>query len=124
MLRKRYAHEPNGLSLRKHAQNFSGKCLIFLALLSRRLRGWPCSVVRRSSVVVRPQFQRSSPLKPLGQSKPNFTWSILRTGGPSHMTKMAAMPIYGKSHKKSSHLEPVNRIQRNLVCSTGNSGSL
>ena len=29
------------------------------------------SSVRRPSVV-RPQFQRSSPLKPLGQSKPNF----------------------------------------------------
>ena len=28
----------------------------------------------------RPQFQRSSPLKPLGQSKPNFVWSILRNG--------------------------------------------
>ena len=28
----------------------------------------------------RPQFQRSSPLKPRGQSKPNFMWSILRKG--------------------------------------------
>ena len=54
---------------------------------------------------VRPQFQRSSPLKPLGQSKPNFMWSILRRGTKvninhlGHMTKMAAMPIYGKNHK-------------------------
>ena len=33
-----------------------------------------------SGVVIRrhPQFQRSSPLKPLGQSKPNFMWSILK----------------------------------------------
>ena len=60
---------------------------IFLAHLSRRLTGelivYPCSGVRRpsSSVVVRrSQFQRSSPLKPLGQSKPNFMWSILREG--------------------------------------------
>ena len=30
--------------------------------------------------VRRPQFQRSSPLKPLGQSKPNFMWSIFRKG--------------------------------------------
>ena len=63
----------------------------FLAHLSRRLTGelivYPCSgvrpsssVVRPSSVVRRPQFQRSSPLKPLGQSKPNFMWSILRKG--------------------------------------------
>ena len=63
--------------------------LLFLAHLSRRLTGelivYPCSGVRRpSSVVVvrrrRSQFQRSSPLKPLGQSKPNFMWSILRKG--------------------------------------------
>ena len=44
----------------------------FLAHLSRR---WPCSVVR-------PQFQISS-LKPLGQPKPNFMWSILRMGEPN-----------------------------------------
>ena len=30
-------------------------------------------MLRRPSVR-RPQFQRSSPLKPLGQSKPNFMW--------------------------------------------------
>ena len=57
----------------------------FLAHLSRRLTGelivYPCSGVRPSSSGVRrPQFQRSSPLKPLGQSKPNFMWSILRKG--------------------------------------------
>ena len=40
--------------------------------------GWPCSGVRpsSSSVVV----HRSSPMKPLDQSKPNFMWSILRKG--------------------------------------------
>ena len=27
-----------------------------------------------------------------------------------HMTKMAAMPIYGKHFKKSSSLEPVGRL--------------
>ena len=32
------------------------------------------------------------------------------------MTKMAAMTIYGKKHKKYSSLEPVDRFQRNLVC--------
>ena len=52
----------------------------------------------------RQQFQKSSPLKPLGQSKPNFMWSLLGKGeqefyinGPGHMTKMAAMYIYGKN---------------------------
>ena len=29
--------------------------------------------------------------------------------GPGHMTKMAAMPIYGKIFKKSSSLEPKGR---------------
>ena len=28
------------------------------------------------------------------------------SNGPGHMTKMAAMPIYGKNIKKSSFLEP------------------
>ena len=30
--------------------------------------------------------------------------------GPGHMTKMAAMPIYGKNLKKSSSPEPVGRF--------------
>ena len=54
-------------------------------------------------------FQRSSPLKPLGQSMPNFIWSLLGeaqkkvyTNGPGHMTKMAAMSIYVKNLKRSS----------------------
>ena len=71
----------------KHAPWWGGLAL-FLAHLSRRLTRWAYrmamirrpSVVRPSSSVVRPQFQRSSPLKPLGQSKPNFMWSILRKG--------------------------------------------
>ena len=38
--------------------------------------------------------------------------------GPGHMTKMAAMPIYGKNLKKSSSPEPAGG---NLVCSIGGS---
>ena len=60
----------------------------FLAHLSQRLIGeligypWPGVRRRRpsSSSVVRPQFQTSSPLKPLGQSKPNFIWSLVVKG--------------------------------------------
>ena len=59
----------------------------FLAHLSRRLTGeligYPW--IRRPSVVrpsVRSHFQTSSPLKPLGQSKPNFMWSLLGKGEP------------------------------------------
>ena len=63
--------------------------VLFLAHRSRRLTGeligypWirrPSSSVRPSSVVVRSHFQTSSPLKPLGQSKPNFMWSLLGKG--------------------------------------------
>ena len=39
-----------------------------------------------------------------------------------HMTKMAAMPIYGKTLQKSSSPEAVDRFSRNLVCSIGDPG--
>ena len=52
-------------------------------------------------------FQRSSPRKPPVQSKSNFIWSLhgmwgmnMCSNGPGHVTKMAAMPIYGKNLKK------------------------
>ena len=57
----------------------------FLAHLSRRLMGELIvyQSLRRPSVVccpsVRPQFQTSSPLKPLGQLNSNFIWRLLRT---------------------------------------------
>ena len=67
------------------------------------LIGYPLSGVRCGRRR-RQQFQTSSPLKPLSQSKPNFMWSLLGKGernvyinGPGDMTKMAAMPIYGKN---------------------------
>ena len=52
----------------------------FLAHLSRRLMGELIvyqSLRRPSSV--RPQFQTSSPLKPLGQLNSNYIWRLLRT---------------------------------------------
>ena len=75
----------------------------FLAHLSRRLRGellvyqW-----LRCPASVRQHFQTSSPLKPLGQLNSNFIWRLLRMGERMfvHMTKMAAMSIYGKKHLK------------------------
>ena len=39
--------------------------------------------------------------------------------GPSHMTKMAAMPIYDKNLKISPSPEPKGRWPWNLVCSIG-----
>ena len=58
-------------------------------------------------------FQTSSPLKPLGQLKPHFImeppWdgeTKVCSNGPGHMTKMPAMPMYGKKLKQSSSPEP------------------
>ena len=58
---------------------------LLLAHLSQRLIGelivYPCSGVRRRRrCAVVYHFQRSSPLKPLGQSKPNFMRSLLGKG--------------------------------------------
>ena len=53
-------------------------------------------------------IQRSSSLKPRGQSKSNFIGGLRNERGtnviinnPGYMTKMAAMPIYGKKPSKS-----------------------
>ena len=50
---------------------------------------------------------QTSSQKPLGQLKPNFIWSHYGLGerkfvqnGPENMTKMAAMPTYGKNYLK------------------------
>ena len=52
-------------------------------------------------------FQTSSPLKPLGRLKPNSIMeppldggTKICSNGAGHVTKMAAMPIYGKNLKK------------------------
>ena len=39
------------------------------------------------------------------------------SNGPGHLTKMAAMPIYGKNLQKSSSLEPKGWWPWNFVCS-------
>ena len=92
-----------------------------LAHLSQRLTseliGYPwirrLSVRRRLSSV-RSHFQTSSPLKTAWPIKAKFyvepPWeggTKVYMNGPGHMTKMAAMPIYGKNLKKSSSPEPV-----------------
>ena len=81
---------------------------MFLAHLSLYAHWWAynaCSTVCRTSSVVRQDFKTSSHLKPLGQLKPIFIWTPwdggtkLCSNGPGHMTKMAAIPIYGKNLK-------------------------
>ena len=102
------------------------KSIPLLAHLSRRLIGElivQVGIRRQSSVVHRNEmsllakytrkcqhFQTSSPQKPVeakcyvealgvGEMK-------VPSNGHGHMTKMAAMPIYGKNLKKSSSPEP------------------
>ena len=47
----------------------------------------------------------------------------LPSNGHDHMTKMATMPVYGKTFKKSSSLEPNSQWSWNLVCSVGYSST-
>ena len=65
------------------------------------------------------------PQKPLGNFNQDHYHLVCKLQGnenliyqhdTGHMTKMAAMPIYGKTLQKSS-AEPVYRFPRNLVCS-------
>ena len=91
----------------------------------------PASVVRpSSSVVVRRPFTFSNvffsetawPIRAKFYVEPPWVGGTkVCINGPGHMTKMAAMPIYGKNLKKSSSPEPANRFSRNLVCSIGDS---
>ena len=53
---------------------------IFSAHLSRRLTGELIVYPWIWHPSLRSHFQTSSPLKPLGQSKPNFKWSLLGKG--------------------------------------------
>ena len=83
----------------------------FLAHLSRRLSGeligYPRSGVRPSSVVVRPfTFSNIFSSETAWPIKAKFyvesPWeggTKVCINGPGHMTKMAAMPIYGKNLK-------------------------
>ena len=92
----------------------------FLAHLSRRLTGeligYPW--IRRPSVRSRrrrPSFTFSNifssetawPIKAKFYVEPPWEGGTkVYINGPGHMTKMAAMPIYGKNLKKSSSREP------------------
>ena len=91
---------------------------------------YPWSGVRRPSAsdVVRPHFSNIFSSETAWPIKAKFYVELPWEGGtkvyingPGHMTKMAAMPIYGKNLKKSSSPEPADRFSRNLVCSIGDS---
>ena len=82
---------------------------------------YPCSVVRpsvRRPSVRRPPFSKIFFSETAWPIKAKFYMKHLWEGGtnvylnnPGHMTKMAAMPIYGKNPSKSSSPEPVDRFQ-------------
>ena len=68
---------------------------------------------------------------PLGHFKPNFVFKLSGTGkfkiclhDDGHMTKTAALPIYGKKNIQNSSSSLVARFQRNLVCSIGDSNPI
>ena len=107
--------------------------LFFLAHLSRSLIGelivYPYSGVRRRCRCrCRPPFsnvfssETAWPIKAKFYVEPPWEGGTkVCINGAGHMTKMAAMPIYGKNLKKSSSPEPAGRFPRNLVCSIGDS---
>ena len=91
---------------------------VFLAPLSRRLRGaYSMGSLCRPSVV-RPHFQTTSPLKPLSQIQPNFRCSI-QALGERKMAKMVLIqnsrwppcPIYGKNPSKIFFSRTTRRIR-------------
>ena len=112
----------------------------FLAHLSRRLMGeligYPCSVCIRCRTYI-PQSSLSTISsiffsETACRIKAKFYVEPPWIGGTKfcplhlgHMTKMAAMPIYGKNPSKmffSGSLEPAGRFSQNLVCSSRVSG--
>ena len=92
------------------------------------LIGWPCSgicpsVVHCPSTISKIfSSETTEPIKAKLHVEHHEGGTKVYINDPGHMTKMAAIPIYGKKHKKSSSLEPVDRFQRNIVCSIGDSG--
>ena len=107
----------------------------FLAHLSRRLIWWAYRIGRPLSFVVvrrcRPHSLNIFSSETTGPIKVKFQMELLWDGGtkfcsnvPGHMTKMAAMPIYGKNLKKSSSLEPKGQWPWNMVCNIGCSSTI
>ena len=103
----------------------------FLAHLSQRLTGelivYPCSGIRRCRRRCPPfsnvfSSETAWPIKAKFHVEPPWEGGTKACiNGPGHMTKMAAMPIYGKNLKKSSSPEPAGRFPRNFICSIGDS---
>ena len=96
-----------------------------LVHLSQRLIWWAYRTGRPPSSVVRccPYTLNIFSSETTGPITVKFQMELLWDGGtkvcsngPGHMTKMAAMPIFGKNLKKSSSLEPKGLWPWILVC--------
>ena len=68
------------------------------------------TMLRRPSTISKPfSSETAGPIKAkLHVEHPKEEGTKVYINGPFHMTKMAAVPIYGKNHKKSSSLEPMD----------------
>ena len=90
---------------------------------------YPCCGVRPSSSVVRTSTisnifssETARPIKAKFYVEPPWEGGTkVCINGRGHMTKMAAMPIYGQNLKQSSSPESAGRFPQNLVCSIGDS---
>ena len=96
-----------------------------LAHLSRRLIWWAYRIGTPPSYVVHTLLNIFS-LETIRPVKVKFHMELLWdwgtkvcSNGHGHMTKLAAMPIYGKNLKKPSSVEPKGRWPWNLVCIIG-----
>ena len=70
-----------------------------------------CSGVRPSSTILNISSETAWPIKAKFYVEPPWEGGTkVCINGPGHMTKMAAMPIYGKNLKKSSSPEPAGRF--------------
>ena len=85
------------------------------------------SSVHRTSVVH--TLQTFSPQEPLGQSKPDFTWSLIGMEERKFVQMIQVMwprwplcPYIVKTFKKTSSPEPKGQWPRDLVCCIGDLG--
>ena len=121
----------NGLETNSECVTFNHRLSVFSSP-ELKAHWWAYSIGRHRSSVIR--HMSVNIFKYLLLRRHWVSWSQILCGGsmgrgnkgPSkghgHMTKMAAMLIYGNNLKKSS-LEPKGRWPWNLVCSIGYSGT-
>ena len=98
------------------ARSFKGKIRVANAKISRRFRFWKQLTPARGYInVYDHNVQKSSSLKPLGQSKPNFKKRERRfiyKKGLGHMAKIAATPTLTNTKTIFKRIINANKIQK------------